>query len=153
VADAPKPKLSVLQLFTSRRMLTVVLSGFSSGLPLSLTGSTLQAWMKDAGVDLTTIGAFALVGIPYSLKFLWAPLLDGFVPPMLGRRRGWILIWQVFLAAAIAGMGLVDPQKDLGLLALLAFFVAFGSASQDIVIDAWRTETLTKDEYGAGAGQ
>lgn len=133
-------------------MFMVVLSGFSSGLPLSLTGSTMQAWMKDAGVDLTTIGAFALVGIPYSLKFLWAPVLDRYTLPFLGRRRGWILVWQLFLAAAIVGMGLVDPKEHLGLLALLAFLVAFGSASQDIVIDAWRTETLTKDEYGAGAG-
>lgn len=133
-------------------MFAVVLSGFASGLPLSLTGSTLQAWMKDAGVDLTTIGAFALVGIPYSLKFLWAPVLDRYTLPLLGRRRGWILAWQLFLTAAIVGMGLVDPKEHLGLLALLAFLVAFGSASQDIVIDAWRTETLTQDEYGAGAG-
>ena len=133
-------------------MLMVVLSGFSSGLPLSLTGSTMQAWMKDSGVDLTTIGAFALVGIPYSLKFLWAPVLDRYTLPFLGRRRGWILVWQLVLVAAIAGMGLVDPKEHLGVLALLALFVAFGSASQDIVIDAWRTETLTVDEYGAGAG-
>jgi PAT family beta-lactamase induction signal transducer AmpG len=152
VTEAPKAKPGVLQLFTSRRMFMVVLSGFSSGLPLSLTGSTLQAWMKDAGVDLTTIGAFALVGIPYSLKFLWAPVLDRYTLPFLGRRRGWIVIWQLVLVAAIAGMGLVDPKEHLGLLAMLALFVAFASASQDIVIDAWRTETLTKDEYGAGAG-
>ncbi|MDP1821803.1 MAG: AmpG family muropeptide MFS transporter [Archangium sp.] len=146
-----KPKVSVLRLFTSRRMFMVVLSGFSSGLPLSLTASTMQAWMKDSGVDLTTIGAFALVGIPYSLKFLWAPVLDRYTLPFLGRRRGWILVTQIFLAAAIAAMGLVDPKEHLGLLALLALCVAFGSASQDVVIDAWRTETLTVDEYGAGA--
>lgn len=133
-------------------MLMVVLSGFSSGLPLSLTASTMQAWMKDSGVDLTTIGAFALVGLPYSLKFLWAPVLDRYTLPFLGRRRGWILLWQVFLVAAIAAMGLVDPKENLALLAALALFVSFGSASQDIVIDAWRTETLTADEYGAGAG-
>ena len=130
----------------------VVLSGFSSGLPLSLTGSTMQAWMKDSGVDLTTIGAFALVGIPYSLKFLWAPVLDRYTLPFFGRRRGWIFVWQLVLVAAIAGMGLVDPKEHLGVLALLALFVAFSSASQDIVIDAWRTETLTAAEYGAGAG-
>ena len=130
----------------------VVLSGFSSGLPLALTSSTMQAWLKDSGVDLTTIGAFALVGIPYSLKFLWAPVLDRYTLPFLGRRRGWILAWQLFLVAAIAAMGLVDPKEHLGLLALLALFVAFGSASQDVVIDAWRTESLTVDEYGAGAG-
>lgn len=152
MADAVTPKPSVLRLFTSRRMLMVVLSGFSSGLPLSLTSSTMQAWMKDAGVDLTTIGAFALVGIPYSLKFLWAPVLDRYTLPFFGRRRGWIIVWQVFLAAMIAAMGLVDPKQNLGLLAVLAFLVAFGSASQDIVIDAWRTETLTPAEYGAGAG-
>jgi len=142
----------VLRLFTSRRMLMVVLSGFSSGLPLSLTASTMQAWMKDSGVDLTTIGAFALVGLPYSLKFLWAPVLDRYTLPFLGRRRGWILVSQLFLVAAIAGMGLVDPKEHLGVLAFLALAVAFGSASQDIVIDAWRTESLTADEYGAGAG-
>lgn len=133
-------------------MLMVVLSGFSSGLPLSLTASTMQAWMKDSGVDLTTIGAFALVGLPYSLKFLWAPVLDRYTLPFLGRRRGWILVSQLFLVAAIAGMGLVDPKEHLGVLAFLALAVAFGSASQDIVIDAWRTESLTADEYGAGAG-
>ena len=144
--------LSVYRLFTSRRMVMVVLSGFSSGLPLSLTASTMQAWMKESGVDLTTIGAFALVGLPYSLKFLWAPVLDRYTPPFLGRRRGWILIWQVFLVVAIAAMGFIDPKEHLGLLALLALLVAFGSASQDIVIDAWRTETLTPEEYGAGAG-
>lgn len=150
--SAAPPRSTALKVYFSRRMLTVVLSGFSSGLPLSLTASTLQAWMKDAKVDLTTIGAFALVGLPYSLKFLWAPLLDRFTLPFLGRRRGWILVAQLALTLALAGMALVDPGANLGALAVLALLVAFASASQDIVIDAWRTESLTPDEYGAGAG-
>lgn len=143
----------ILRLFLSGRMLTALLMGFSSGLPLLLaTGSVLQAWLKEAGVDLGTIGLFALVGLPYTLKFLWAPLLDRFAPIAgMGRRRGWLLLIQLALMAAIVGLGFVDPNRSLPLVTLAAFLVAFFSASQDIVIDAYRRESLTDDEQGLGA--
>ncbi|MDC4226156.1 MAG: hypothetical protein MPW15_18370 [Candidatus Manganitrophus sp.] len=106
-----------LQVFTNRRVAVLLLLGFSSGLPLALTFGTLQAWMKDAGIDLATIGAVTLVGLPYTLKYLWAPLMDRYTPPFLGRRRGWLVITQLSLLAAIAFMGGVDPvQQPLLLL-------------------------------------
>jgi MFS transporter, PAT family, beta-lactamase induction signal transducer AmpG len=134
-------------------MAVALLMGFSSGLPLLLaTGSVLQAWLKEAGVDLGTIGLFALVGLPYTLKFLWAPLLDRFAPITgMGRRRGWLLPIQLTLIAAIAGLGLTDPVLSLSGVTLAAFLVAFFSASQDIVIDAYRRESLADDEQGLGA--
>jgi len=143
----------LLRLILSGRMLTALLMGFSSGLPLLLaTGSVLQAWLKEAGVDLGTIGLFALVGLPYTLKFLWAPLLDRFAPISgMGRRRGWLLLIQITLIAAIAGLGLTDPEQSLPLVTLAAFLAAFFSASQDIVIDAYRRESLADDEQGLGA--
>ena len=143
----------ILRLFLSGRMLTALLMGFSSGLPLLLaTGSVLQAWLKEAGVDLGTIGLFALVGLPYTLKFLWAPLLDRFAPIAgMGRRRGWLVLIQLTLTAAIVGLGFADPYRSLPLVTLAAFLVAFFSASQDIVIDAYRRESLTDDEQGLGA--
>ncbi len=124
--------------------------GFASGLPLALTGETLQAWMKTEGANLAAIGLFSLVGFPYLLKFVWSPLMDRYVPPFLGRRRGWILVTQGLLIGAIAGLGLSDPSKSLTLVALLALLVAFLSASQDIVIDAYRTDVLPAEERGAG---
>ncbi len=143
----------ILRIFASGRMLAALLMGFSSGLPLLLaTGSVLQAWLKESGVDLGTIGLFALVGLPYTLKFLWAPLLDRFAPIAgMGRRRGWLLIIQIALIAAIAGIGLTDPKLSLPLVTLAAFLAAFFSASQDIVIDAYRRESLADDEQGLGA--
>jgi PAT family beta-lactamase induction signal transducer AmpG len=143
----------ILRIFLSGRMLTALLMGFSSGLPLLLaTGSVLQAWLKEAGVDLGTIGLFALVGLPYTLKFLWAPLLDRFAPiAALGRRRGWLLLIQLTLMAAIVVLGFTDPTQSLPLVTLAAFLVAFFSASQDIVIDAYRRESLADDEQGLGA--
>lgn len=143
----------ILRIFLSGRMLTALLMGFSSGLPLLLaTGSVLQAWLKEAGVDLGTIGLFALVGLPYTLKFLWAPLLDRFTPiAVLGRRRGWLLLIQLTLMAAIVGLGFTDPTRSLPLVTLAAFWVAFFSASQDIVVDAYRRESLADDEQGLGA--
>jgi len=143
---------SILQVFASRRMALVLFLGFCSGLPLSLTGSTLQAWMTEAQVDLATIGRFALVGLPYTMKFLWSPLLDNARPLFWGRRRGWAILTQMMLILLIAVMGTVDPRSDLGLLSLIAIAVAFFSASQDIVLDAFRTELLTPAELGAGAG-
>jgi len=135
----------------SGRMLVALLMGFSSGLPLLLTGSVLQAWMTKEGVDLGTIGLFALVGLPYTLKFLWAPLVDRFSLPLLGRRRGWLLLIQVLLMASIAGLGWMHPAQSPLLLAVVAWLVTFFSSSQDIVIDAYRREALADRELGLGA--
>ncbi|MEW5745907.1 MAG: MFS transporter [Nitrospirota bacterium] len=140
-----------LEVFRSRRISAIMLFGFSSGLPLALTSGTLQAWMAVAGVDLRTIGVFALVGMPYTLKFLWSPLMDRFVPPLLGRRRGWIVITQIALMAGIAAMAFSTPEQAPLLLGILALAVAFSSASQDIVIDAYRTDVLHEKERGVGA--
>jgi PAT family beta-lactamase induction signal transducer AmpG len=143
--------LSTLSPFLNRRMLAIFALGFSSGLPLMLTIKTLQAWMKDAKIDLTTIGAMSLVGMPYVWKFVWSPLIDRFRPPFLGRRRGWILICQVLVMLSIVALGTWTPDMGAPTLALLAFLVAFFSATQDIVIDAYRTELLKPEEYGPGA--
>lgn len=142
---------SWLTVWAQRKMVALALLGFASGLPLYLTGRTLQAWMRVENVDLTTIGFFSLVGLPYSLKWLWAPAMDRFIPPFLGRRRGWLLITQVALLIAIAAMSLHDPATGLRLIALNAIVIAFFSASQDIVIDAYRTDVLSSREMGAGA--
>lgn len=140
----------LLKIFQSRKMSALIFLGFSSGLPLYLTSQTLQAWMTKENIDLAAIGLFSLVGIPYSLKFLWAPILDRFVPPFLGRRRGWLVITQLGLFLAIAGMGLQDPKTALVLLAINALFIAFFSATQDIAADAYRTDVLEVREMGAG---
>jgi len=140
----------LLKVFQSRKMSALIFLGFSSGLPLYLTSQTLQAWMTKENIDLAAIGLFSLVGIPYSLKFLWAPILDRFVPPFLGRRRGWLVITQLGLFLAIAGMGLQDPKTALVLLAINALFIAFFSATQDIAADAYRTDVLEVREMGAG---
>jgi PAT family beta-lactamase induction signal transducer AmpG len=140
----------LLKVFQSRKMSALIFLGFSSGLPLYLTSQTLQAWMTKENIDLAAIGLFSLVGIPYSLKFLWAPILDRFVPPFLGRRRGWLVIAQIGLFLAIAGMGLQDPRTALVLLAINALFIAFFSATQDIAADAYRTDVLEIPEMGAG---
>jgi len=132
-------------------MLVATFMGFASGLPLLLTGSVLQAWMKEEGVDLGTIGLFALVGLPYTLKFLWAPLMDRFTPNGLGRRRGWLLIFQVLLIGSLLLLSLAQPAIDPWWLAVAALLVTFFSASQDIVIDAYRREALADDEQGLGA--
>jgi PAT family beta-lactamase induction signal transducer AmpG len=139
-----------LEVYRSRRIGMMLIFGFSSGLPLALTGGTLQAWMTVVGVDLRTIGIFSLVGLPYTLKFLWSPLMDRYVPPWLGRRRGWMILTQVALFFAIFAMAFASPQHAVGAVALLALFVAFASASQDIVIDAYRTDILRETERGAG---
>ncbi len=139
------------KIFTSRRMAVMVLLGFSSGLPLPLTAGTLQAWLTVAGVDLKTIGIFSLIGLPYALKFLWSPFMDRFVPSWLGRRRGWILPIQLLLLVGIAVMALGSPAKMPFALAVIALIVAFISASQDIVIDAYRTDVLPDVERGLGS--
>ena len=139
-----------LRLFAQPKMVALLFLGFSSGLPLYLTKLTLQAWMTTAGVSLTAIGVFSLLNAPYSLKFAWAPLLDRFVPPYLGRRRGWILTTQILLLLAIAAMSLHDPKTGLYALGVNALAIAFLSASQDISIDAYRTDVLVDREMGPG---
>lgn len=138
-------------IYFSRRVAPLLVLGFASGLPVALTGGTLQAWATVEQVSLEEIGFLTLVGSAYTLKFLWAPLLDRYVPPILGRRRGWMLITQLLLAVAIMAMGLLSPGSALLPLALLAMMVAFLSATQDIVFDAYSTDVLRRDERGAGA--
>ncbi|PIE67367.1 MAG: AmpG family muropeptide MFS transporter [Deltaproteobacteria bacterium] len=135
----------------NRRMLVSLVMGFSCGLPLLLTLSVLQAWMTEAGVDLTTIGLMTLVSLPYTLKFLWAPLVDRYTLPFFGRRRGWLLISQIALMAALIHLGHSNPVAHSELLALAALAVAFFSASQDIVVDAYRREDLPDHELGLGS--
>jgi MFS transporter, PAT family, beta-lactamase induction signal transducer AmpG len=142
-----------LAVYSDRRVLLILPLGFASGLPLLLTFSTLSAWLATAGVRRATIGAFALVGTPYAFKFLWSPLIDRLPPPLpLGRRRGWGLTIQIALVAAMLALGSCDPKSHLATMAALALLVAFLSASQDIVIDAWRVEILAPEEQGPGAG-
>ena len=136
----------------SARMLIAALMGFASGLPLLLTGSVLQAWLRDGGVDLTHIGFFALVGLPYTLKFLWSPLFDRYALPFLGRRRGWLVATQAGIALALVALSLSAPgAHDLAAVSIAALLVAFFSASQDIVVDAYRRESLSDLELGLGS--
>jgi len=147
---APPPP-SLWQSLGNRRIGAVLLIGLASGLPYNLTDATLQAWFKDTGLSNTTIGLLSLIGLAYTAKPLWAPLLDRFALPVLGRRRGWILFFQAALAATLAWMGLHGPERGLAPFALLALAVAVLSASQDIVIDAWRTDLVTVTERGPAA--
>ncbi len=144
----------MLAVYLKPRVLIVLFLGFSAGLPLALSGSTLLVWMTQAGVDLGTIGLFALVGTPYTIKFLWAPVVDALDIPffgrLLGRRRGWLIFSQLLLIAAIAFLAFCDPAQAPWLVALGALLVATASATQDIVIDAFRIESLPQDEQAAG---
>jgi PAT family beta-lactamase induction signal transducer AmpG len=133
--------------FRDRTLAVVLLLGFSSGLPIALVSSTLQAWLTVEGVDLATIGLITLVGIPYTWKFLWAPAMDRFVPP-LGRRRGWLVSTQGAIVAGLAAMAFLSPRTDILLLASLALFVAFMSASQDVAVDAYRADVATPEQRG-----
>jgi MFS transporter, PAT family, beta-lactamase induction signal transducer AmpG len=133
------------------RAVVVVLLGFASGLPLALTGQAMQAWLSMEGLDVATIGFLSLVGLPYTFKFLWAPLMDRFDLPLLGRRRGWLVLTQLLLAAALFVMAGVSPTGATQAFALTAVAVAFISASQDVVIDAYRTDLLPAAERGIGA--
>lgn len=135
---------------SKRNLFSTLLLGFSSGLPLALTSSTLQAWFTVTGASLLAIGSLSLIGQPYVYKFLWAPLLDRWIPPLLGRRRGWIILIQLVLIIAIIGMALTNPHTSASLLITVAFLVAFLSASQDIAIDAYRTDILKPNERGLG---
>jgi PAT family beta-lactamase induction signal transducer AmpG len=143
-----------LAVYLQPRVLIVLFLGFSAGLPLALSGSTLLVWMREAGVDLGTIGLFALVGTPYTIKFLWAPLVDALDAPilsrLLGRRRGWLVLSQLLLIATIVLLGFSDPASSPGTVALSALLVAAASATQDIVIDAFRVESLDPNEQAAG---
>jgi MFS transporter, PAT family, beta-lactamase induction signal transducer AmpG len=147
--------LGSLRVYRDPRIIAIVLMGFASGLPLALTGATMAIWLKESAITLTAIGLFAPVGISYNLKFLWAPAMDRVRLPFLtarfGRRRGWALLIQFLLVLAILALGMSNPATDLTRVAICALIVAFLSASQDIVIDAYRVELLTKDEQGAGA--
>jgi PAT family beta-lactamase induction signal transducer AmpG len=143
--------MHMIKVIFSRRMFVAFIMGFASGLPLLLTITVLQAWMKEEGVDLTVIGIMSLVGIPYTVKFLWAPVMDRFTIPFLGRRRGWLLIAQIALICSIAGLGFTNPGKNPWLVAFAAFLVTFFSASQDIVVDAYRREDLSDEELGLGS--
>ncbi len=139
--------------YRDRRVLAMAFLGFSSGLPFGVLAEPLTAWLAESGVDKTSIGLVGLVSLPYSIKFVWAPLMDRLAPPIpgLGRRRGWMLFSQLCLIAAIVALGLSDPAADLRLTAALALVVAFASASQDIVIDAYRVESLDEERMAAGA--
>jgi PAT family beta-lactamase induction signal transducer AmpG len=132
-------------------MFVSFLMGFACGLPLLLTSTVLQAWMKESGVDLTMIGLMALVGLPYTLKFLWAPFLDRFTLFPLGRRRGWLLIAQIALVFSIAALGFTNPAKNPAIMVFAALLVTFFSSSQDIVVDAYRREDLADEELGLGS--
>jgi PAT family beta-lactamase induction signal transducer AmpG len=146
---------SFFALYSSRQMAVLCALGVASGLPLALTASTLTAWLSDASIDRSAIGLFAAVALPYACKFLWAPLVDGMSVPLLsrvlGRRRSWMVLMQCLLALAITGMGLSNPAQMLLITAVMALVVSFLSATQDIVIDAYRIESLAEEQQGAGA--
>ncbi|MFI4988077.1 MAG: AmpG family muropeptide MFS transporter [Alphaproteobacteria bacterium] len=150
----PQSWLHALSVYRDRRVLAILALGVASGLPLLLTLSTLSAWLATEGVRKASIGLFAAVGLPYSLKFLWSPLIDGLPPPLfahLGQRRGWAILIQLLLMAAIVALGSLTPKEAPAATAVLALLVAFLSASQDIVIDAYRVEILSPEEQGPGA--
>ena len=142
--------MSLHQTLFTRRMMICVLTGFSSGLPLYLLLNLLPAWLRTEHVNLRVIGAMALIQFPYTWKFLWSPLLDRYAIPLLGRRRGWMLLTQVALLVVIAALGGFSPQRDLSMIVLFATVLAFLSATQDIVLDAYRRELLLEHELGLG---
>ena len=147
--------ISAVTVYWHPRVVAILFLGFSSGLPLALTGQTLSLWLKEEGLSLTAIGLFAAVGTPYALKFLWSPIIDKVRIPglsnVLGRRRSWLILTQILLIGATMALGFSGPSTNIGLTALLALGVAFASASQDIVIDAYRVEILEERQLAAGA--
>jgi PAT family beta-lactamase induction signal transducer AmpG len=147
----PAPPTAAERLAAAHRFLVVTLLGFASGLPLALTGQAMQAWLSVEGLDIATIGFLSLVGLPYTFKFLWAPLMDRFDLPVLGRRRGWLVLTQLALAGTLLALAATSPSGATRAFALLAVAVAFVSASQDVVIDAYRTDLLHARERGLGA--
>ncbi len=151
--NSPTPSWlqALRRVLTSRTEFAVLLLGFSSGLPLLLSSGTLQAWLTVSSIRTETIGLFALVGLPYTLKFLWAPLLDRYSLRWFGRRRSWMLLMQLAIVATLLALAGANPQEHLAVIALLALLLASFSATQDIAIDAWRTDTLPPAERGLGA--
>ncbi len=143
--------MDLLKKVFSYRMLCLLLLGYAAGLPLLLIGSTLQAWMTDSEVDLGTIGMVSLIGLPYTIKFVWSPFLDRFRVPFLGRRKGWMVVFQALLVVAIFSLSLVNPKEHLLLVGIIATLIAFFSASQDIALDAYRREILPDEELGFGS--
>ncbi len=131
-------------------MLICIFTGFASGMPLYVLFQLVPVWLREGGVSLAEIGLFSLVGIPYTWKFLWAPMMDRYVPPFLGRRRGWMLLTQIALVVSIGVLGMFEPAQSTWLIAWLAVAVAFFSASQDVVLDAYRREILADEELGMG---
>ncbi len=140
--------METLKKIFSYRMLIMLLMGYCAGLPLLLTGGTLQAWMTDEKVDLTAIVMVSLIGMPYVLKFLWAPFLDRFQIPYFGRRRGWMILFQILIVASILGLSISDPKTQLTMVIGWAFLIALFSASQDVVLDAYRREIVPDEELG-----
>lgn len=143
--------LNFKKIFQNPRLAAILFLSFSSGLPFSLTSSTLQAWFTQAGINIVAIGALSLAGLPYVWKFLWSPVMDRFVPPFLGRRRGWILVTQLGLCVALFMLSSMNPSHEATLMGLMALVIAFISASQDIAFDAYRTDVLLPEERGVGA--
>ena len=143
--------IEIISPYFQKKIFITLSMGFVSGIPLLLTITLLQAWLTDEGISKSTIGLFALVGLPYSLKFLWAPIFDGITLSTFGRRRSWMLITQILLIITIIGLGMTDPAMNATNVAILAVLVAFASASQDIVIDAYRRESLSDEEQTLGA--
>ena len=150
-SEAKARSLSLADLLGNRRVVAALTLGFASGLPFALSQGTLQGWLAETGLNIKTIGWFTLVGLPYNLKFLWAPLLDRFVPPFLGRRRGWIVVLQALVALVIGLLGLQAPGDAIYVFAALSLLLAFLSSSQDVVIDAYRTDSLRPQERGIGS--
>ena len=148
--NAATPRQTGWRHYFNRKMLICVMLGFTSGLPLFMLYNLMSAWLKAEQVDLKSIGLFALVGFPYTWKFIWSPLMDRFHFPLLGRRRGWMFITQLALLAVIGSMGFYSPATELPMIVFLAGLAAFLSASQDIVIDAFRVESLPENEQAAG---
>ncbi|MBQ1764437.1 MAG: MFS transporter [Aquincola sp.] len=150
-APRPVPRTAAQRAAAWHRLLAVVVLGFASGLPLALTGQAMQAWLSLEGLDVATIGFLSLVGLPYTFKFLWAPLMDRFELPLLGRRRGWLVLTQLALAGVLYALAGTSPSAALRTFALLAVLTTFVSASQDVVIDAYRTDLLPPAERGLGS--
>jgi MFS transporter, PAT family, beta-lactamase induction signal transducer AmpG len=148
---APPAPSASQRLAALHRLVVVIVLGFASGLPLALSGQAMQAWLSVEGIDIATIGFLSLVGLPYTFKFLWAPLMDRFEPPWLGRRRGWLVLTQLALAGTLLVMAATSPTKATLPFALIAVGVAFLSASQDVVVDAYRTDLLPAHERGFGS--
>ncbi|HEY3383054.1 MAG TPA: AmpG family muropeptide MFS transporter [Vicinamibacterales bacterium] len=141
----------MLRKMLTRKMLTILCLGLASGIPLGIVLTVLQAWMTKSGIDLKTVGLAVLVQMPYTWKFAWSPLMDRFVPPFLGRRRGWMLVSQVLMLVSIVAMGQFDPARAVGTILALATVISFAGASHDIVIDAYRRDVLDESELGFGS--